>query len=362
MSEFAIHPHVYSTGNSTGLIAMLEQVWVRAVKPGKGTMFMISGFANYNGGLRFYEVFNLHVKNGGSVVAYFSGSTSQRLTSRQVVEQLLKCGAKVKIINRKRLVHAKFYGAKTEDGEYLIVTSGNFTGPGMSGNVEASVLLDPNSTESAGFSWSKTIESLEKQKWAFYEPTLDNMQAPDWKLLYDEFAGDVTLEETEEVTMVLTLSHADTARINAKPGSDAGMGTQYFWLSKDCYDFFPPLTIRNSRGNKATYSCLVKLRYVDLDESVTDCRITFEAENNFDFRFGTAKLRYTGFVEKGDMAAISRIGEDEYELRLFRSDSPGFKKLIPYAVNFIGHEGKRYGYVSNEGFERLLNLKLREEN
>ena len=358
MSEFAIHPHVYSTGSSTGLIPMLEQVWVRAVKPGKGTMFMISGFANYNGGLRFYEVFKAHIAKGGKVVAYFSGSTSQHLTSRQVVEALLKCGANVKIINRKRLVHAKFYGAQTDDGEYLIVTSGNFTGPGMSGNVEASVLLDPKSTASAGFSWSETIGSLDKQTWEFYEPTLANLKAPVWRLLYDEFAGDVTLEETDEVTMVLTLSHADTARINAKPGFDAGKGTQYFWLSKDCYDFFPPLTIRNSRGTKATYSCLVNLRYVDLDESVSDCRVTFEAENNFDFRFGTARLRYTRLVKKGDMAAISRVGEDVYELRLFRRDSPEFKKLIPYAVNFIGHEGKRYGYIPNQEFEELISVDL----
>ena len=55
--------------------------------------------------------------------------------------------------------------------------------------------------------------------------------------------------------MLLTLSHADTARIQASPGSAAGKGTQYFWLSKDCYDFFPPLTILNHRGTKSTYSC-----------------------------------------------------------------------------------------------------------
>jgi hypothetical protein len=337
---------------------MLEQVWVRSVRPGKGTMFMISGFANYNGGLRFYEVFKLHVAKGGKVVAYFSGSTSQRLTSRQVVEAMLECGAKVKIINRKRLVHAKFYGARTDDGEFLIVTSGNFTGPGMSGNIEASILLYPKSAESAGFSWSEAIAKLEKQKWEFYEPTLTNPKAPAWKLLYDEFAGDVKLEETDEVTMVLTLSHADTARINAESGTSAGKGTQYFWLSKDCYDFFPPLIIRNSRGIKATYSCLINLRYVDLDESVSKCRVTFEAENNFDFRFGTGRLRSTGLVKKGDMAAISRVDEDRYELRLFKRDSSEFKKLTPYAVNFIGHEGKRYGYIPNEEFEDLLTLKL----
>src|SRR5438309_313077 len=123
MSQFAIHPHVYATGNSTGLIAMLERVWVRGVKPGHGTIFM-----------------------------------------------------------------------------------------------------------AAGFSWSAAIKSLERQKWDFYQPSLTDAKAIAWKLLYDEFAGDVRLEEPDEVTMIVTLSHSDTARINASPGSAAGKGTQYFWL------------------------------------------------------------------------------------------------------------------------------------
>ncbi len=358
MSQFAIHPHVYATGNSTGLIAMLERVWVRGVKPGHGTIFMVSGFANYNGGLRFYEVFKNHVSKGGKVIAYFAGSPSQRLTSKQIVERLLNCGADVQIINRKRLVHAKFYGASTDDGEYLVVSSGNFTGPGMTGNVEASVLLEPKSTTAAGFSWSAAIKSLERQKWDFYQPSLTDAKAIAWKLLYDEFAGDVRLEEPDEVTMIVTLSHSDTARINASPGSAAGKGTQYFWLSKDSYDFFPPLTIRNVRGIKTTYSTLVNLRYIDLNTAESDCRVTFEAENNFDFRLGTGKLRYTHIAGKGDMAAISRVGEKEYEIRFFRKNSPEFNSLMPYAINFIGHEGKRYGYIPNEQFEQTLGTKL----
>lgn len=56
------------------------------------------------------------------------------------------------------------------------------------------------------------------------------------------------MDESQEMTMVLKLSHADTARINASPRSNAGKGTQYYWLSKDCYDIFPPLTVRNARG------------------------------------------------------------------------------------------------------------------
>jgi hypothetical protein len=86
--------------------------------------------------------------------------------------------------------------------------------------------------------------------------------------------------------------------------------------------------------------------------------VTFEAENNLDFRLGTGKLRHSGLARKGDLAAISRVGERDYELRLFRSNSSEFKKLTPFAINFIGHEGKKYGYIPNEEFEQLLGLRL----
>lgn len=66
---------------------------------------------------------------------------------------MLGCGADVHIINRKRLLHAKCYGAHSRDGDSLVVTSGNFTGPGMSQNVEMSVLLDQASTAAMKFSW-----------------------------------------------------------------------------------------------------------------------------------------------------------------------------------------------------------------
>jgi len=138
---------------------------------------------------------------------------------------------------------------------------------------------------------------------------------------------------------------------------DSGKGTQYFWLSKDCYDFFPPLTVRNTGGVKATYSCIVTMRYVD--EGVVDsaCRVTFEAENNLDFRLGTGLLRYLQRVRPGDLAAVSRVRETIYELRLYRRESLEFKALVPYAVHFIGHRRKRYGYVANAEFERLTGKK-----
>ena len=89
----------------------------------------LSGF---NGGVRFYDLFRNHVKKGGKVVSFFSGSTAQRLTSRQVAEELPSCGAEVNVVNRKRLFHAKCYGWESDKGNSLIVSSGNFTGPGMS--------------------------------------------------------------------------------------------------------------------------------------------------------------------------------------------------------------------------------------
>ena len=74
---------------------------------------------------------------------------------------------------------------------------------------------------------------------------LNDVTAPAWNLLYDEQAAGIKLDDTEEVTLILRLSHADTARIMADPGTNAGKGSQYFWLSKDSFDFLPPLTILN---------------------------------------------------------------------------------------------------------------------
>lgn len=358
MNELTLHPNVYATGQSKGLIHILERVWVRDHTPGDGTMFVVSGFGNYNGGVRFYETFKQHRARGGGIIAIFSGSTSHRLTSKQVVSEMLECGADVHVVNRKRLLHAKCYGTRTAQGDSLVVTSGNFTGPGMSQNVELSLLLEPRSTAEMQFSWLGMMDSLFAQRWAFYKPTLTDFNTPAWQLLYDEQGADIVLDDTDEVTMILRLSHADTARINASPGSDAGKGTQYFWLSKDCYDFFPPLTIRNERGHKATYSCVVRMNYVDLGLIDANCRVTFEAENNLDFRLGTGRLRYTRVAATGDFAAISRVGESNYELRIYRQGSREYALLAPYAIHFIGHQGKQYGYLPNQEFTAVLGVHL----
>lgn len=357
MNELTLHPHVYATGRSTGLISLLERVWLREQPQGEGTLYVVSGFANYNGGVRFFPVFRHHIENGGRVVAIFAGSSRQNLTSRQVVRELLDCGAEVHIINRKRLMHAKSYGSQSAEGEMVVVTSGNFTGPGMSQNVEMALLLDRPTTRQMGFSWNDMTQAMLAQRWDLYEPDLANLNAPVWNLLYDEEAATIVLDETDEVTMILRLGHADTARIMADPGTNAAKGTQYFWLSKDCYDFFPPLTMLNQRGYKATYSTIINMRFVDLGRE-EECRVTFEAENNLDFRLGTGPLRYTKLAREGDIAAISRVGEYRYELRLYPQGNPKYQTLSPYAINFIGHQGKQYGFLSNQDFQTAIGERI----
>ncbi len=358
MNELAVHPNVYATGRSKGLVSLLERVWLREQDPGEGTFYVISGFANYNGGVRFFPVFRRHVEQGGRVRAVFAGSTGQNLTSRQVVRAMLECGADIHLVNRKRLVHMKSYGAGTQDGDMAIISSGNFTGPGMAQNVEMSILLDRSTTRAMGFSWTGLMSHMLSQNWQFHRPTIDDMSAPAWRLLYDEEASNIVLDSTDEVTMILILGHADTVRINAAPGTKEALGTQYFWLSRDCYDFFPALTLPNKRGQKRTYSCFVRMNFVDVGRH-EEVRVTFEAENNLDFRLGTGALKHTRVARPGDVAAISRVGDSSYELRILRQDTRIASLLASHAINYVGNRGKRYGFISNEEFRRTTGIQIR---
>lgn len=359
MMDFSLHPNVYATGEPKSLVHMLERVWVRDQKPGDGTMYVISGFGNHNGAVRFLETFNHHVKAGGKVVSVFAGSTAQQLTSRQLVEAMLRAGADVSIVNRKRLLHAKCYGSTTTNGDSLIVSSGNFTGPGMSLNVEASLFVPDQQLRGMGFSWPTVVSNILGQAWDIHHPTLTSTSAPAWKLLYDEFDRALVLDESEETTLLVLLGHNDTARIQAGAGTTAGLGSQYFWLSRDSYGFFPPLTTRNVRGVKATFSTLINMKYIDLGGKVDrECRVTFEAENNLDFRLGTGMLRYSKLAKPGDIGAISRIGEMDYELRIIRMGTPQHATLSPHLVSMIGHQGKRYGYIDNDVFSGVVGVQV----
>lgn len=353
--QFAIHPNVYFTNpSSKGLLNMLEKSWIRGKKPGDGTFYIVSGFSNFNGGVRFYDTFENHIREGGKCVVFLGGSTSQRLSSQQVVEKLLDVGCEVYLINRKRLLHSKCYGHCFDDDQSLIVSSGNFTGPGMSQNIEASIMIEGDDVIRTGFQWNDLVTNFFKQKWDIHKPELADKSSPAWKLLYNEIGGKIILEDEQEMTLVVTLSHADTARIRANNGDTSGKGSQYFWLSKDSYDFFPALTIRNTVGRKATYSTIINMNYIDLGIIDANCRVTFEAENNLDFRLGTGKLRYTKIAEEGDLAAITRVGESDYELRIIKRVSDDFINLEKYAINFIGHQGKKFGYLPNSEFYKII--------
>lgn len=355
MNQFTMHPFVYSTGKSNGLINLLENIWNVKERIGKGTLYIISGFGNYNGGVRFYSLFSEHIRKGGKIVAFFGGSTGQRLTSIQVVEELLNCGVEVNIINRKRILHAKCYGYSDNNQlNDLVVTSGNFTGPGMSQNVESAIMLDHETVAKMNFKWDDLISNFNLQKWDVYSPDLADRTNPAWKLLYDEVHGTVSLDDSQEVTMVITLGHADTVRINADFGTVAQKGTQYFWLSKDCYDFFPALNIRNQRGTKPTYSAFINMNYLDIGVIDENCRVTFESGNNLDFRLGTGKLRGTKIAGVKDLAAITRKGENDYELRIITQVDKSYNDLKKYAINFCGHQGKQYGYIPNVDFFNIL--------
>jgi hypothetical protein len=359
MSEFCLQPDVYRTGASVNLLTLLENVWIRDRNFGEGTNYLVSGFGNYNGGVRFFSSFKRHVDLGGRVVAFFGASTSQRLTSRQLVARLLECGCEVYLINRKQIFHTKCYGT-TNSGNRLIVTSGNFTSNGISHNVESALYLDYELTSLLNFQWSHLERSILNQNWEIYRPTLADLDDPAWKVIYDEHQERFKIEESQAMTMVLKLGHADTARINASPSSTAGKGSQYFWLSKDAIDFFPPLTITNERGYKMTNSCLINLHYANSELDIVDenSRVTFEAGNNVDFRLGTPKYRHTGLAQEGDLAVISRISENDYDIRTIEQNTEEYDLLSPYATTHIGHRGKRIGFLSNERLEALLRIHL----
>lgn len=197
--EFLFQPGVYATGSTgdTTLLEMLERMWLCEHRAGDGAFYLISGFANYNGGLRFYPTFREHTERGGRIVAVISGSATRQLSSLQVAEALLDCGADLFVVNRKRLLHAKCYGTAKEHGQELIVTSGNFTGSGVAQNAESTIKLTQNEVAAMGFSWEQLLGNIFAQGWDIYnlkKADRKRKRSPGWALLYDEVREAGTLE------------------------------------------------------------------------------------------------------------------------------------------------------------------------
>ena len=247
MIEFTLHPQVHATGSSRGLIGtVLELAWVREHQPGDGHFVIMSGFGNYNGGVRFLDVFRRHIAKGGRLTAIFGGSTSQRLTSRQIVEELLRCGAEVHLVNRKKILHAKCYGAETSNGDSLIVSSGNFTGPGMSQNIEGSIFLDPPATRAMSFRWRDTLAAVLMQRMAFYR-----RRSPIALLLLGNCSMTRSLAKSEWTKVRTSLSCWSSAtqipcafKPRPAPSKHKARNTSG---SASCYDFFAPHDSKRSR-------------------------------------------------------------------------------------------------------------------
>ena len=361
--NFTLQPNIYSTNSPAvpNLLTLLETIWMTDLKErnllGTGAMYILSGFSNFNGGVRFYNHIEEHISKGGRCQIILGGSSRQRMSSQQIVRKLLDIGCDVGIINRKAIFHAKCYGYKCNEGSNLVVSSGNFTSRGLTQNIEASIHFGFNDMHSFSFDWDTMFEQIKAQKLEYYKAE-NKSDATFWKLLFDESRGHVEEEEASDIytTMLITLSSSDTRRVNAEQGSKEDLGSQYFWLSKDAFDFFPVLNIPNRRGYKKTYQTLINVDYKDLG-ILHEERVTFEAENNVDFRLGTTRLRRTKIAAPGDLAALTRIGERDYELRIFKQNTEEYNELIQYAVTHIGQQGKRYGYIDNATFFEKLKQK-----
>ena len=207
--EFLLQPEICKTSSGPTLMSLLEKIWIKDLKSkrlmGKGTFYILSGFSNFNGGVRFYNCIEKHIADGGRCEVILGGSTSQNMSSQQVVKKLLEIGCKVGVVNRKAIFHAKCYGYQTDGYKTLIVSSGNFTSRGLTQNIEASLLLE-NEDFNMDFDWNHVMNQIRKQKIDYYEASL-NEQNLVWKLLYDEFRGK-TIEDKQSLfqTLIMTLS------------------------------------------------------------------------------------------------------------------------------------------------------------
>lgn len=351
MLEFLLQPEVYSTSSYNSLLEMLESMWIKKHIAGDGHIYIISGYANFNGGVHFYSFFKEHIKKGGKVTAIFSASSNVRLSSTQVIEELLQCGVDVHIVRRKHLLHAKCYGLSDSSGQQLVITSGNFTGTGMMLNGEAALLADNSELTKISFSWKTLISNLLKMNWDIYNLKQEDITKKlnkAWKLLYNEIGSTEISETSGKTSMVITLDESDTARIQALPGTHIGLFNPYFILGNDSYDFFPPL---NSHDNK--YSCIVQVVFIDIGVT-SDCRVIYDEYSPYRFRLETGALRFSKIAYENDLAVLSRISINKYQLRIIKFGSSLYSPFISYAN--IKQNNKYYGYIPNDKVVKMLNV------
>lgn len=346
---FLLQPEVYgSIDGIHDLGTVLERLWSNL--PSDSTIYIASAFANQSGVLTIAKKIDRHTDAGGEVHCFLAGSPHQALASKQAVKELLRSGAHVYLLNRKRILHSKMYGVLDGASETLVVSSGNLTGPGLSLNVESTLVLDPELVETIGFSWTDWEASL-LDAFDWHRPDLANIDDPAdpaWKLTFDETGGrpvHVPGEEDEEgrrdEILAFSLVHNDVSRIQ----DGDNVGTQYFFLSRYHSHYFPPLQDRTRDDAKTTFSTEVSVEFLDIGETKDDVSVTFEAYNNLDFRLLTTPLKGTGVAGEGDIAVLAREDDASYKLRTLRQGTQEYNRVLPYLINEIGNRGKRFGWV-----------------
>ena len=77
------------------------------------------------------------------------------------------------------------------------------------------------------------------------------------------------------------------------------------------------------------------MNYIDLGLEREE-RVTFEADNNSDFRLGTGAFRYTKKAKEKDLALITRLSEYDYEIRIVPTEDKKYPQLLAYATSYIG--------------------------
>lgn len=342
--RFTLQPSIYNApdGSGSDLATLLESLWSRT--PPTSTIYVAAGFVDQNGVLPFVKTFKKHVELGGRVRCFFGGSAGQNMAGRQAVQELLSSGAEVSLLNRKKIFHVKMYGTLSDTQQELILSSGNLTGNGIALNVESSVVIGPMYLSAAGFSW-QTWEQRVRSSFEWHPLSLRDPDNPGWRLTYDETHGRIGGQDEDgsddiSEALVFTLSPIDVARVLTRNYP----GTQYFWLSRYTAGYFPPLLPRSRPSAKKTFSTDVTVDFIDVRKK-EQVSVTFEAYNNLDFRLGTGPLKGTGVANAGDVAVLDRVGEREYRLRVMNQHSVKARRLLPYLINFVGHKGKRYGFV-----------------